>query len=346
LPTAEISPWPEGRRAGLLVAEDSESGFANATGLARELRDHDMRGTFFVVSELALEHPDVADSLRAAGEIASHTFDHVPTVGLPLAEQEIRLDRSRRELETWSSTEVVGLRPPEERFDEGTLRAWLRSAGKRRGTPYVAAVNAARSAAPEIFRYPEGPIVMLPRLMKDDYNVLAQEGTRRPERILAAYLDGMNKLGALGGLAFVSLHTQIAGTPGQIGVVGSVLDSVAGQRDTWWVATGAEIARWWLDREAMRMELREEAPGEAFELVLRAPSGSAAREVWIDVTLPGGERVPFEGRRRLPYAMTDWGIRFPVHPLVPGEVRTLRLVTPGALEAETATSEGSDPPSG
>ncbi|MGI9039223.1 MAG: polysaccharide deacetylase family protein [Gemmatimonadota bacterium] len=339
LPVAEVSPWPEGRRAGLLIAEDSESGFANAAGLARILREHDMKGTFFAVSEQALEHPHLADSLRAAGEIGSHTFDHVPTVGLPMGEQEIRLDRSRRELESWSSGEVVGLRPPEERFDEGTLRAWLRSAGQQRGTAYVAAVNAARSAAPEVFRYPEGPIVVLPRLMKDDYNVVVQEGTRRPERILAAYVDGMNKLGALGGLAFVSLHTQIAGTPGQIGVIGSVLDSVVAQRDLWWVATGAEIARWWLDRGAMRVELREIGLGGELELILQAPSGSAAREVWLDVTLPGGERVPFEGDLRLPYAVTDWGVRFPVHPLIPGEVRTLRLVTLetlNALEAEAA----------
>lgn len=340
IPSVEVAPWPDGRRAGLLIAEDAESSFANAAGLARVLRKHDMPGTFFAVSEQAADHPEIADSLRAAGEIGSHTMDHVPTVGLPMGEQEIRLDRSRRELEAWSSAEVVGLRPPEERFDENTLRAWLRSAGGQRGPAYVAAVNAARSAAPEVFRYPEGPIVVLPRLMKDDYNVVVQEGKRRPELILAAYVDGMNKLGALGGLAFVSLHTQIAGTPGQLGVVGSVLDSVATQRDTWWVATGADIARWWLDRDAMRVELREDAQGGALEVVLRSPSGSTGREAWLDLALPEGERVPFEGDRRLPYAVTDWGVRFPVQPLDPGEVRTFRLVTPAALEAGVAPGGG------
>jgi hypothetical protein len=164
--------------------------------------------------------------------------------------------------------------------------------------------------------------------MKDDYNVVVQEGMRSPERLEAAYLEGLRKLGALGGFGFISLHSQIAGTPGQIGIVSAVLDSVALQRDTWWVATGAEIARWWLDRDAMRLTLRRGTDTDDLELDIEAPIGSSSREVWIDVTLPGGERVPFEGDRQLPYALTDWGVRVPIRALSAGEVRTIRLAMP------------------
>ena len=333
IPSAAVSAWPEGRRAGVLIAEDVESGFVNVTSLARVLREHDMKGTFFAVAEMAIEHPALADSLAGAGEIGSHSADHVSTAGLPLREQRIRLDRSRSDLEGWASQEVVGLRPPEERFDEATLRAWLRSDPDRVGAAYVAAVNGARSAAPEVFRFPEGSIVVLPRLMKDDYNVVVQEGTRSPEALQSAYLDGLRKLGALGGLGFVSLHSQIGGTPGQIGIVGAVLDSIALQRDTWWVATGAEIARWWLDRDAMRLTLHRATGSTDLQLEVEAPSGSTSREVWIDLTLPGGsERVPFEGERQLPYARTLWGIRIPIRPLSAGEVRTIRLTEPAKDE--------------
>jgi hypothetical protein len=147
--------------------------------------------------------------------------------------------------------------------------------------------------------------------------------------MVAAYLDGMRKLSALGGLAFVGLHTQIAGTPGQIGVVGTVLDTVRVQADTWWVATGADIAGWWLDRHAIRLSLTEAA--EELRLELRAPRGSGGREVWVDVTLPDAERVPFDGDRPLPYARSDWGIRVPLPALAPGESRTLRLLRPDSL---------------
>ena len=340
LPTAEVASWPEGRRAGMLIAEDSENGFANAASLARLLREAGLPGTFYAVSKMALEHPELADSLTAAGELGSHTADHVPTAGLPLGEQQIRLALSRRELESWSGGDVVGLRPPEERFDEATLRAWLRVVDADRGVPYLAAVNGARSAAPEVYRYPEGPIVMLPRLMKDDYNVVVQQGTRRPERMLAAYLEGMQKLGALGGLAFVSLHTQIAGTPGQIGVVGAVLDTVVAQRDIWWTATGADIARWWLDRDAMRLAFDRSPDDGELRIEVRSPRGSGAREVWLDVTMPREDFVPAEGDRQLPYARTEWGLRVPLHPFAAGETRTIRLVAPDASnEAETTSPD-------
>ena len=339
VPSAAVGAWPEGRRAGLLVAEDVESGFVNATSLARVLRDHDMRGTFFVVSEMALDHPTLADSLADVGEIGSHTADHASTAGLPLREQQIRLDRSRRQLEGWSNEEVVGLRPPEERFDEATLIAWLRSDPDRKGAAYVAAVNSARSAAPEVFRFPgEGSIVVLPRLMKDDYNVVVQEGKRSPDQLQAAYLDGLRKLGALGGFALISLHSQIGGTPGQIGVMDAVLDSVAMQRNTWWVATGAEIARWWLDRDAMQLTLRRITDTDDLVLEVRAPIGSSSREVWIDMTLPGGERLPFEDGRQLPYERTEWGLRIPLRPLSAGEVRTIRLATPAGVETANPDS--------
>jgi len=328
MPSAAVAAWPEGRRAGLIVAEDVESGFVNASSLARVLRERGIKGTFFAVSEMALDHPEMADSLTDVGEIGSHTADHVPTAGLPLREQRIRLDRSRRELEGWSGQQVLGLRPPEERFDEATLRAWLQSSPQGSGAMYVAAVNGARSAAPEVFRFPEGSIVVLPRLMKDDYNVLVQEGTRRPERLLSAYLDGLRKLGALGGLGFLGLHSQIAATPGQIGVVGTVLDSVAAERDTWWIATGGEIARWWLDRDAMQLSLTASADADELELVVEAPIGSTDREVWLDIILPAGDRVPYAGSRQLPYARTDWGLRIPLRPLATGEVRTIRLLPP------------------
>jgi len=332
VPSAAVGAWPEGSRAGLMVAEDVESGFVNATSLARVLREHDMKGTFFAVSEMAAEHPTLADSLAGVGEVGSHSADHVSTAGLPLREQQIRLDRSRKELEGWVHHEIVGLRPPEERFDEATLRAWLRSDPDREGAAYVAAVNGARSAAPEVFRFPEGSIVVLPRLMKDDYNVVVQQGARSPEQLQAAYMEGLHKLGALGGFGFISIHSQIGGTPGQITAVDAVLDSIADQGNTWWVATGAEIARWWLDRDAMRLTLRTTGDTFDLELDIEAPIGSSSREVWLDLTLPGGARVPFEGERQLPYARTEWGLRIPLRALSAGEQRTIRLIVPSDVD--------------
>jgi peptidoglycan/xylan/chitin deacetylase (PgdA/CDA1 family) len=332
---AEISTWPGGKRGALLVAQDVETGFENAAALARLLREREARGTFFAVSRMALDHPAIADSLRGAGEVASQTADHAPTAGLPLEEQQVRLGRSIRELEAWSGQEVTGLRPPEERFDEATLRAWRRAGGR-----YVAAVNDARSAAPEIYRTPDGSVALLPRLIKDDYNVFVQDGARRTDRLRSAWLEGMRKVEALGGLAYLSLHTQIAGTPDRVDVVGEVLDSAATRPGGWWVAPGAAIASWWMARDEARLEL--EARGDTLALRIRAPA-AGLRDAWIDLYLPGGTELrPHRDGLALAWAPTEWGIRFPVEePSPSGDVEI--LLFPPDLSAQGAPASLSGP---
>ena len=324
---AEISPWPSGSRAAILVAEEVETGFENVVAFARVLRVRDVRGSIFPVSELAQDHPEIAAEIADIGEVGSQTADHVSPAGLPVDEQEIRLARSRRELQQWSGAEIVGLRVPEERFDEATLHAWRRSGGT-----YVAALNQARSAAPEVFATDDGPIVLLPRLVKDDYNVFVQDGARRTEVLLQAWLEGLEKIGALGGFGFLSIHSQIAGDPDRVEVVGQVLDSIASGQTDWWIATGAEIADWWLARSEARLLV--EGPPDQLSLRLLTPASPALSGAWIDVSLgPDSELRPFVDGRPLAWAPTEWGIRFPIEELTTGETGEIQLLIPPGDQA-------------
>jgi peptidoglycan/xylan/chitin deacetylase (PgdA/CDA1 family) len=318
----EIAPWPAGARAALLVSEDVETGFENVVAFARELRVRDARGTIFPVSELALEHPGIAAAVADIGEVGSQTADHVSPAGLPVKEQEIRLARSLRELEQWSSSEVVGLRVPEERFDEATLQAWRRAGGR-----YVAALNQARSAAPEVFTTDDGPVVVLPRLLKDDYNVFVQDGARRTDRLLGAWREGLDKIGALGGFGLISVHSQIAGSPDRVGVVGELIDSTADEEMDWWMATGAEIADWWLARSGTRLQLT--GPPDSLSLRLVTPPSPTLAAAWLEVHLgPDSELRPFVYGRPLAWAPTEWGIRIPVEELTTGGTDEIQLVPP------------------
>ncbi len=300
----EVATWPEGRRGGLLVAEDVETGFENAGALAAILRGRGATGTFFAVSRMALEHPGLGETLAAAGEVGSQTADHASTAGLPLDEQEVRLARSVTELQNWAGVAVTGLRPPEERFDAATLQAWARAGGR-----YVAAVNDARSAAPEVYPTPDGPVTLLPRLIKDDYNVFVQEGARRTERLRTAWIEGLDKIEALGGLAYFSLHSQIAGTPDRVEVVGELLDTARARPAGWWVSSGDRISRWWLARAASRLELDEDADSLVVRLLV--PDGGLDAP-WLEVYAPARRDLrPFRQGRALPWAPTPWGIRFP-----------------------------------
>jgi len=70
------------------------------------------------------------------------------------------------------------------------------------------AVNQGRSASPEIHAWQDRTLVVIPRLMKDDYNVFVQEGAIRTERLTEAFLEGL-KLGLqLGEAVPVAVYQQ------------------------------------------------------------------------------------------------------------------------------------------
>ena len=129
-----------------MLTQDVESHFANSLNLARVAKEKAVPATFFVVSQLASEFPELADSLEEAGEIGSHSSDHTVVADRAYVDQRARLSRSQAELRNWAGEQAFGLRPPEERFDEATLRAWTWNGGS-----YIVGVNEARTGSPEVF---------------------------------------------------------------------------------------------------------------------------------------------------------------------------------------------------
>jgi len=315
---AEIAPWPHGHRAALVLSEDVEAEFPNAAALAELARRKGVPATFFVVSQLAMEQPDLAPVLAAAGEVGGHTSDHLPVVGLTALDQRTRLRRNWTEVRGWTGTAPLGLRPPEELLDAATLLAWRETGGL-----YVAGVNNARSAAPEVLPTPAGPIVLLPRVMKDDYNVFVQESALRRERLRDAFLEGMRKVRAVGGLALLTLHTQVGGQPNRLVVLGEVIDSAQTGRH-WWIATGGDVARWWLARAGATLALEERAGG-ALEVTVTAPADAALPGAVVELFLPGGGDawMPAAEEPALPHERTVDGLRLALDFLAPGETRRI-----------------------
>jgi peptidoglycan/xylan/chitin deacetylase (PgdA/CDA1 family) len=321
--TASPAPWPHGKRGALVLVQDVEADPGNAMTLAGVLGEVGLPGTFFVVSRAVLDDQDLAEALSAAGEVGSHTSDHTPVAGLPYQEQVVRLRRSWNEIRGWTGQGPVGLRPPEESFDAHSLEAWGEVGGR-----YVLAVNQARSGAPEVHRAGDGKVILIPRLMKDDYNVFVQEGAIRTERLTLAFLEGARKLRSIGGVAVVGLHTQILGTDRRMDAVRTLADTVRAQGD-WWTAQAGEVAEWWGKRASVRVMVvpaSTEAHGLP-DILVEAPELEGIRGVWIDVSLPGGSDavVPSVDGEPVSYSATEWGIRIPVGDLEPGQIRRISL---------------------
>ena len=335
--TASVSPWPGGRRAALVLAQDLEAEYGRSLAMAELLRERDVRGSFFPVSRMVKDDKALAESLAATGEVGSQTSDHQPVVGLPLGEQSVRLRRSRAEIRDWTGVAPDGLKPPEEAFDENTLRAW----GELGGT-YVLAVNRSRSGSPELHRAGGRVLVVLPRLIKDDYNVFVQEGALRSERLTAAFLEGMDKMRAMGGLAVVASHTQVIGSGRHLEAVRAVIDTARSHGD-WWIVPARDVARWWRARSAVRLAVQpvthdglqaasdstahdDARPG--LRLLVQAPAEEGVNDLWVDLVLPaaGGRLAPVVDGEPVSYVGTEWGLRVPVGDIPAGGRRTVTLV--------------------
>ena len=251
-----------------------------------------MPATSFVVSGLASVDQDLAAALTKAGEIASQTTDNSRLVGLPRAEQETRLGRSVSEIADWSGDGPLGLRAPEEAVDAETLAAW-RSLG---GT-YVVGLNNGRTGSPEIFDTGEGRIVLLPRVIKDDYNLLVQDRLRGTAELTSEFLAGIGKIRSIGGLAVMTVSDQLAGLDRYSASISATLDSVRAQ-EGWWLARGSEVAEW----SAARAEASVRLVGTdgRVEVEVAAPARFPLAG-GLDPCHPSGERVVarwFVGFRR------------------------------------------------
>lgn len=328
IPLAAAATWPDAARAALTFTLDVESEPRNALHTAEALLERNLRGTFYVVSQLVLEDPELAQALIAAGEVGSQTSDHTPLAGLTAADQRARLRRAWAEVEGWAGVAPAGLRPPEETFDTNTLVAWQRAGGT-----YLLGSNEARSAGPEIHRAGAEPIVLLPRILKDDYNIIVQDRVLRAVTLREAFLAGANKVRAIGGLAVIAGHTQIMREGSRIDALTAVADTALAQGD-WWITNGADIAEWWAARAETSVAFDPGAGDGASaesgvsDIVVAAPLNRTVGGLWVDVVLPEGREglVPLVDGRPVDHQSTDWGMRVPVGYMQDGESRRITFL--------------------
>ena len=74
---------------------------------------HDVRATFFVVGEVALEYPALIERISSAGhELASHGHTHTPLHDLSPSSFQRELARSREAIVSSSGSEPIGFRAP------------------------------------------------------------------------------------------------------------------------------------------------------------------------------------------------------------------------------------------
>ena len=317
LPMAAVEPWPEGRRAATVIAHDVEHQFGNVRHALDSLEDIGIRTTFYLTSNIAVEHKRLTRALAEIGEIGTHSENHRLLGGMPADSQRARLAVTQRELSQLLGDSVRGLRPPEEQFDTATMAAWVAAGGT-----YMFGANNARAAAPELLPVGDDTLVMLGRVAADDFVMTAPGAPDSPEALAALFLRDWANVRALGGLYILSYHSQLLAQPRWIPALARVARTVAAD-STVWVATARDVADWWRARAALGV--RAESARGAVRVMVRHRGAGMLHGAVVRIVLPPNVRVV-----RADALLMDApaGVaRLALPPLVPGASRTFTITT-------------------
>ena len=284
LPFASVEAWPGGRTAAAMIAQDVEDEFGNALNAVDSLDAAGVRGTWFLVSDLARGNRALVRRLARNGEIATHTENHVVLAGASEQVQARRLATTQHDLAELVGRGVAGLRPPEEQFDIATLRAWADAGGT-----YLFGANDMRSASPELFAVGGDTVVLLARITNDDVISVQRAGRLDVPVLVAEYEDALAKVEALGGLYILSYHSQVMSRPELVPVVAALARRI-GRDSTLWRTTGEEVAHWWRTRHRLELSTTRDGPG-TLSIHLGNPGADAVDSAVVRVALPGAEPV-------------------------------------------------------
>lgn len=317
LPLATVEPWPNGRTAAAVFAQDVEDEFANARYALDSLRAAKIPGSYYLVSRLAQANADLTRAMAANGEIGSHTPRHRLLGGASEEQQRAMLEESQRELTSLLGHPVAGLRPPEEQYDSTTLATWLQTGGR-----YVFATLNGRAASPEILTLGTHSLVMLGRVTNDDFIEVARRGSTSVDSLATRFTSAFDKVHALGGLYLLSYHSQMLARPELVPALARVARYVASDTTTW-VTTAGAVADWWLGRSQVSVHARRVGDRQIV-LEVRNDGATTLEGIVTRVAFAGLPARSVSGNVRI-LSSGDNVIRLLLPPLAPRESLTTTI---------------------
>jgi peptidoglycan/xylan/chitin deacetylase (PgdA/CDA1 family) len=253
------SAWPGAKQFAQVIEMDTEEGFPNALPFGNLLRSTlDYRPTFYVLTSVAKEFPEVVTQLAKGFEIAYHGDVHDSFKGQPAPLQEQRIMNMQQQLAAVmpDAKRVTGFRAPTEGYNATTERL-LQKHGIRHH-----AVDPQRTEGriPEFLKQEDvelvDSIVLLPRSQRDDINFSREN--LNVEQTAKALIDDFGLAMETGALGWLSVHSQnfkpddvlFKATP-------IFLDHVKKNKDSTWLATAGQVADWWRERDRFKISYKQ-----------------------------------------------------------------------------------------
>jgi len=324
----EIESWPYPYRQAAVFSMDTETAFGNIRDVYR--LENLTAMTYFLLTDPLDLYVDILrriagepSSELASGEMAVHGDDHDVFRGQSREEQTARLRRTVDYIQEKIGIRPFGFRPPEEAYDYTTLNSLLDT-----GFEYIFADDNPIRNTPRIISIADQRLVQLPRLNKDDIEIIVKRDMLPPDEALDAYIEDVDQIFRREGVYLANLHTHVLASSDYIGVLENVLDYVLA-RDPWYVNC-LELVRWWLRRDAVELEVLRTSPGD-FRFRIVNKGDEKIEDLGFSLWLPGdGERVRLEifpgDERVLDYQRPSAArLRFSLPELRPNDEREYRV---------------------
>jgi peptidoglycan/xylan/chitin deacetylase (PgdA/CDA1 family) len=179
------------------------------------LADYDLRATFFVPGATATGYPGLLDAILAAGhEVGHHGYLHESLIGVDESTERRYLELGLEALDRVGGVRPAGYRAPWWEATERT-RLLLREYGFGYDTSYFDA------DAPYVVPETEGQLVEMPvSWALDDWeryafwpDVTGDGHIDRPSEVAGAWLEEIEAIHAVGGLAVLTMHPFLSGRP-------------------------------------------------------------------------------------------------------------------------------------
>lgn len=220
------------------------------------LKEYDLKATFFVPTWVVLQWTDLcAQILKQGHEVAYHGHRHEVFIDCSYEQQLAIMHQSRSIFQQRLGITPVGFRTPSGDWSSETSRL-LHEFGVR----YSSSMRG--DDRPYFHPWPgEGPgLVEIPgRWDLDDYTALAYfedpdfpigldriSSYRAVESNWSHEFEGFHR----DGLCWTTiLHPKVCAKPGRLSILEGVFNTIR-QHDDVWIATGSEIADWWIKQYA------------------------------------------------------------------------------------------------
>ena len=283
-PAIMRSAWPYGKHAAQVIEMDTEEGFPNALRFAAMMQEMSYRGSFYILTSVGKQFPEVLTSLSRDFEIGYHGDIHTGFKGQSAQQQQQRIETMRTEMAAVlpEIKSFTGFRAPIESYD-GTTEALLQKAGLRH---HVTDPSRTEARLPSFAKIdgvaPQDTLIILPRTQRDDINLAKENLTIEQTR--QALIDDLDLTESMGALGLLSVHSQNYAADGVLTqAMPGYLAQLKLHRDQFWLASAGQVADWWRERE--RFKLSSKARGKVLDFDVTIAGKSAFSGASLIVTL-------------------------------------------------------------